>query len=68
MESVVLLGTPVGVHPERWHIARSAVSGRFVNGYSRRDWILGFVYRGSKGMPAPLLFLRRTPCSAEKPV
>ena len=51
VESAVLLGTPVGVQPELWRAARSAVAGRLVNGFSRRDWILGLVYRGSKGAP-----------------
>lgn len=31
--------------------ARSAVAGRFVNAFSRRDWILGLVHRGSNGEP-----------------
>lgn len=47
----MLLGTPVSMRPERWRMARSAVAGRLVNGFSRRDWILGLVYRGSKGAP-----------------
>ena len=44
-----MLGVPVNVRPERWVMARHAVAGRFVNCYSRRDWMLGLVYRGSAG-------------------
>mmetsp|Transcript_13483 Transcript_13483/g.38293 ORF Transcript_13483/g.38293 Transcript_13483/m.38293 type:complete len:135 (-) Transcript_13483:97-501(-) len=45
VEEVVLLGTPVSIRENRWAMARSVVSGRFVNGYSNRDWVLGVVYR-----------------------
>lgn len=47
VEDVVLLGTPVSIRETRWAMARSVVSGRFVNGYSSRDWVLGVVYRSS---------------------
>lgn len=49
VEHAVMLGMPVGVRAERWRMARSVVSGRFINGYSRRDWMLQVVYRTSKG-------------------
>lgn len=49
VESVVLLGCPVSLQQERWMLARSVVARRLVNGFSRRDWILGLVYRGSSG-------------------
>ena len=39
VEHAVLLGTPVGVTPQRWRMARTAVAGRLVNGYSNQDWV-----------------------------
>lgn len=45
----MLLGAPVSIRVERWRMATSSVAGRFINGYSRRDWVLGLVYRGSNG-------------------
>ncbi len=41
------MGAPVSVRSERWAMARRVVSGRFVNAYSRRDWVLGLIYRGA---------------------
>lgn len=49
VENAVLLGAPVNIRAERWRMASSSVAGRFINGYSRRDWVLGIVYRGSNG-------------------
>ena len=43
------MGAPVSTRPERWAMARAAVAGRLVNAYSRRDWVLGLIYRGSNG-------------------
>ncbi|CAL5224218.1 g6865 [Coccomyxa viridis] len=45
VEHAVLLGTPVGVTPQRWRMARTAVAGRLVNGYSNQDWVLGLSFR-----------------------
>lgn len=47
VEDVVLLGAPVSIKETRWAMARSVASGRFVNGYSNRDWVLGVVYRSA---------------------
>ncbi|CAL8467974.1 g7512 [Coccomyxa elongata] len=49
VEHVVLMGVPVSTRVERWAMTRSAVAGRFVNAYSRRDWVLGLIYRGANG-------------------
>ena len=57
VEHVVVMGAPVSTRLERWAMARSVVAGRFVNAYSRRDWVLGLIYRGANGellqSPAP---------------
>ena len=43
------MGAPVSTRLERWAMARSVVAGRFVNAYSRRDWVLGLIYCGANG-------------------
>lgn len=46
IDSVVLLGAPVASSdPEPWLLAAKAVSRRFINVYSRNDWILSFLFR-----------------------
>jgi hypothetical protein len=53
VNDVVLLGAPIDstFYHQRfdqslyWGQARSAVSGRFINGYSKHDWFLGFIFR-----------------------
>lgn len=59
VENVVLMGAPVGFsvglasgvdvflhgHGKQWVQARSMVSGRMINCYSGRDWMLAFLYR-----------------------
>ena len=32
-----------------WIQVRSAVSGRFVNGYARNDWVLNYLFRATSG-------------------
>jgi len=44
VENAVLLGAPVSARVERWRAARTAVSGRLVNGYSDHDWMLKYLY------------------------
>ena len=53
VEHAVLLGAPVAAHAARWAMARRAVAGRLVNGFSRSDWILGVVFRASSGFVRP---------------
>ena len=55
VEHVVVMGAPVSTRLERWAMARSVVAGRFVNAYSRRDWVLGLIYRGANGERSPSL-------------
>ncbi|XP_005883097.1 PREDICTED: transmembrane and coiled-coil domain-containing protein 4 [Myotis brandtii] len=47
IEDVVLLGAPVEGEAKHWEPFRKVVSGRIINGYSRGDWLLSFVYRTS---------------------
>ncbi|KAG0576997.1 hypothetical protein KC19_5G124200 [Ceratodon purpureus] len=47
VERVVLLGTPQNLDTTRWESVRKVVAGRFVNGFSTNDWVLGVVYRAN---------------------
>ncbi|CAJ1055323.1 transmembrane and coiled-coil domain-containing protein 4 [Xyrichtys novacula] len=47
VEDVVLLGAPVDGSERAWEKMTRVVSGKIVNGYSRGDWLLGFLYRSS---------------------
>lgn len=49
VENVIILGSPVAVNKDQMGLARSVVSGRFVNGYSRKDWVLGYLFRATSG-------------------
>jgi len=45
IESVVLIGTPAPSTAADWRVIRSVVTGRVVNVYSTKDYVLGFLYR-----------------------
>lgn len=45
VEHAVLLGAPVSVDRVKFSAARSVVAGRFVNGHSETDWLLGLCTR-----------------------
>jgi hypothetical protein len=45
IENVVLIGAPLPVDLTKFAAFRSIVSGRFINCYSRYDWILALLYR-----------------------
>ncbi|KAI1328492.1 DUF726-domain-containing protein [Xylariaceae sp. FL0255] len=47
VENVILLGAPTPSNSSAWRQMRSVVSGRLVNAYSTKDYILGFLYRSS---------------------
>ncbi|KAK5175217.1 uncharacterized protein LTR77_000354 [Saxophila tyrrhenica] len=47
IESVVLIGSPTPSDESDWRLVRSVVAGRVVNVYSTKDYLLGFLYRGS---------------------
>ncbi|OWB83491.1 hypothetical protein B5S33_g2121 [[Candida] boidinii] len=49
VEDVYLFGSPYVVKVDQIALARSVVSGRFVNGYSKKDWILGYLFRATSG-------------------
>jgi hypothetical protein len=49
IENVILLGNPIAINTDQLALARSIVSGRFVNGYSTNDWILGYLFRATSG-------------------
>lgn len=49
IENVVLLGSPATVKYDQITLARSVVSGKFINGYSKNDWILGYLFRATGG-------------------
>lgn len=49
VENVIILGSPVTVNVDQLSLARSVVSGRFINGYSKKDWILGYLFRATSG-------------------
>lgn len=49
VEDVYLFGAPFVHKRDQLASARSVVSGRFVNGYTRKDWILGYLFRATSG-------------------
>ncbi|EEP76971.1 predicted protein [Uncinocarpus reesii 1704] len=49
VQNVYLFGSPVVANKDEYLKARSVVSGRFVNGYSSNDWILGYLFRATSG-------------------
>lgn len=49
VENVYLFGSPIVIHEDEIALARSTVSGRFVNGYMKQDWILGYLFRATSG-------------------
>ncbi|KKA30477.1 hypothetical protein TD95_000634 [Thielaviopsis punctulata] len=49
VQNVYLYGSPVVVKKDEYLAARSVVSGKFLNGYNRNDWILGYLFRLTSG-------------------
>jgi pimeloyl-ACP methyl ester carboxylesterase len=47
VERVVLLGAPLVLNTRQWQTVRKVVAGRFINGYSTNDWMLGVIYRAT---------------------
>lgn len=49
VENVYLFGSPVVANKDEYLKVRGVISGRFVNGYSSNDWILGYLFRATAG-------------------
>ncbi|TLS28444.1 hypothetical protein PpBr36_00421 [Pyricularia pennisetigena] len=49
VQNVYLFGAPVVVKQDEWLRIRTVVSGRFVTGFSKSDWILGYLFRLTSG-------------------
>lgn len=49
IQNVYLFGSPVVFKKEEYLRARTVVPGRFVNGYNRTDWVLGYLFRLTNG-------------------
>lgn len=49
VQDVFILGATVTAPTKTWLQARTAVSGRFVNGYARNDWVLNYLFRATSG-------------------
>ncbi|EPY51728.1 DUF726 family protein [Schizosaccharomyces cryophilus OY26] len=45
VENVILMGTPSSTDPKLWRRMRCVVSGRFVNVYSKYDYVLQLAYK-----------------------
>jgi len=45
VSDVYLFGLPVTNSREDWILARTVVSGRLVNGFSKNDWVLSYLFR-----------------------
>ena len=52
VQDVLIMGTPVTPDAELFSSARSIVSGRFINCYSTRDWLLGVLFWEGISRPA----------------
>jgi hypothetical protein len=49
VQDVFLLGAAVTAPARVWVEVRGIVAGRFVNGFARNDWILGYLFRATSG-------------------
>ena len=52
IQDVLIMGTPLSPDAELFSSARSVVSGRFINCYSTRDWLLGVLFWEGISKPA----------------
>ncbi|KAK8097129.1 hypothetical protein PG999_013073 [Apiospora kogelbergensis] len=49
IQNVYLFGSPLITKKDEWLKCRTVVSGRFLSGYNRNDWILGYLFRLTNG-------------------
>lgn len=49
VQNVYLFGSPIVAKRDEYLKARAVVAGRFVNGYAKNDWILGYLFRLTSG-------------------
>lgn len=49
VQDVFIFGATITAPKHSWLLARSAVSGRFVNGFARNDWVLNYLFRAASG-------------------
>ncbi|RYP72113.1 hypothetical protein DL771_004444 [Monosporascus sp. 5C6A] len=49
VQNVYMFGSPIVVKKEEYLKCRTVISGRWVNGYNRTDWILGYLFRLTNG-------------------
>ncbi|KAI9788981.1 MAG: hypothetical protein M1816_006439 [Peltula sp. TS41687] len=49
VQNVFLFGSPVVAKRDEYLRMRTVISGRFVNGYAKNDWILGYLFRATSG-------------------
>lgn len=49
VQNVYLFGSPIVAKKDEYLRARSVVAGRFINGYAKNDWILGYLFRLTSG-------------------
>jgi hypothetical protein len=49
VQDVFIFGATVSASRQTWLNVRSVVGGRFVNGFSSSDWMLGYLFRLTSG-------------------
>lgn len=49
VQNVYMFGSPIVVKPEEYLKCRTVIAGRWVNGYNKTDWILGYLFRLTNG-------------------
>lgn len=58
VQDVFILGATLTAPRSSWLEARSVVSGRFVNGFARNDWMLNYLFRASSAGLSSIAGLR----------